>query len=107
MRGFRASRAVQNNKSARFGRHEESPHGERDGHFDEGNSKSPPNTLRLRLPDWLRMPALRPASSEREPNVIPITRAKKRVKAVRAPVTKTTRKVRASPAGTGRKRKAA
>ena len=52
MRGFRASRASQNSKSARFGR-EWNPQNKNDVHF-HGNAQQP-QTRKIELPAWLKM----------------------------------------------------
>lgn len=57
MRGFRASRAVHNHKTARFGRQ---LHGQNEGAnsgFNGGNGTNVPNNvIPFNLPDWLKMP---------------------------------------------------
>lgn len=72
MRGFRASRASQNNKSARFGRDWNPQTKNEPQYFGPGQQSQ---TQKPELPAWLKMPAptktTRPTVVEREPAVAP------------------------------------
>jgi hypothetical protein len=97
MRGFRASRAVQNHKAEQFGRQFNTPHSEGGDHH-QNEKPSQLKMIRLKLPEWLRMP--QPTENrerDREPNVIPIARRKTRAVTEKA----------ASPAGARKPRKTA